>query len=443
MRLNNYYYYFIYIIYKLLIFLNRIPGIKFISNLPLLVNLKNYIKSTFFFIEFGSYDFFKKTYLKQISNSQNNTKKNIFIEIYSLRPNSFGGVYRVTSEISKRFSSDLSLNKKYNIYYFIFEPLVFHFKILNLDLLLKKKKIIVNKKIFPKKNDIVLLLGNDIVNISKYKKYLVFLSNQGVKFYTLIYDILPFLNPKWFDVPNYKKTFKKFILSLTFNDKVLTISKKVKFDLKNNFNKYFKINNILPIKLGSDFESKKKKINIIIKKNNKNNSINFLIVSTLEPRKGHIDIIKVFNSLVLKNNNLKLHIVGKKGWKYKNILKEIKQSAFYNKNLFYYDTLNDDDLKNMYFISDIVIVPSYDEGFGLPIIEALNYQKLVIARDIPVFKELAQNNLYYFPNKKISKLKLFFSSFISNYQQNKIKVKKNFPTKWKNTYLQIKKICNI
>jgi len=435
MRLNNYYYYFIHIIYKLLIFLYRIPGIKFISNLPLLVNLKNYIKSNFFLIELTNYNFFKKTYLKQISNSQNNTQKNIFIEIYSLRPNSFGGVYRVTSEISKRFSSDLSLNKKYNIYYFIFEPLAFHFNILNLDFLLKKKKIIVNKKIFPKKNDIVLLLGNDIASISKYKKYFLFLSNQGVKFYTLIYDILPFLKPKWFDVPNYKKIFKKFILSLTFNDKILTISNKVKDDLNECFPKVFKKLRCETIKLGSDFKNVKKLLPI----QKRNDNIIFFIVGTIEPRKNHIEIIKIFNKL-FKDNNIELHIAGKLGWKYKKILSSIYNSIYFNKKIFFKENPTDDQLKNMYNMCDVIIVPSIDEGFGLPVIEGLQFKKLVIASDIKVFRELDQNNIFFFPIKKKIKEKLFFfQKFINDYQNKKIFLKKNKIYKWKNTYRELKK----
>jgi glycosyltransferase involved in cell wall biosynthesis len=42
------------------------------------------------------------------------------------------------------------------------------------------------------------------------------------------------------------------------------------------------------------------------------------------------------------------------------------------------------------------VVPSEGEGFGLPLIEAAYYNLPIIARDLPVFKEIAQDHAYYF-----------------------------------------------
>jgi glycosyltransferase involved in cell wall biosynthesis len=439
MQINNYQ--LIIIIYKIIIFLYQIRLLRFIINQCISRNLKNYIKEKIFFVELNSINFFKKKYLKYCTSNKK-IKNSIFIEVYSLRPNSYGGIRRVTSEIVERFKNDSILNTKYKIKFFIFDNFYFNFKIIDINSFTEKKKFVFKEIIYPKKKDKVLLLGNDIINITKYRKHLFFLKQNGVKFYTLIYDILPFLKPIWFDVPNYKQLFKRFILSLVFSHTILTISKKVKFDLLKNFNQYFRNIYIIPIKLGADF-SQKKKLICPIKKNNKKNLINFLIVGTLEPRKGHLDIIKTFNHLFLENNNLTLHIVGKKGWKYNQILKSLEESVFYNTNLFYHEDLDDGELNKIYINSDIIIVPSFDEGFGLPIIEALNYKKLVIARDIPVFREQAQKNLYYFPDKKINDIKNFFANFIFKYQKNKIKIRTISAHKWDNTYRQIKNICNI
>ncbi|MNL64925.1 Glycosyl transferases group 1 [compost metagenome] len=41
-------------------------------------------------------------------------------------------------------------------------------------------------------------------------------------------------------------------------------------------------------------------------------------------------------------------------------------------------------------------MPSEGEGFGLPLIEAARHGKPIIARDIPVFREVAQEHAHYF-----------------------------------------------
>ncbi len=58
--------------------------------------------------------------------------------------------------------------------------------------------------------------------------------------------------------------------------------------------------------------------------------------------------------------------------------------------------LTDDDLGRLYAACTAVICPSAYEGFGLPVLEALCYGKIVIASAIPAFKEIGRNFLRYF-----------------------------------------------
>lgn len=53
-------------------------------------------------------------------------------------------------------------------------------------------------------------------------------------------------------------------------------------------------------------------------------------------------------------------------------------------------------LKSLYISSKAFIFPSKYEGFGLPILEALSCQTLVIASDIPAFREFRSVNIRYF-----------------------------------------------
>lgn len=141
MQINNYQ---LIIIYKIIIFLYQIRLLRFIINQCISRNLKNYIKEKIFFIELNSINFFKKKYLKYcISNKK--IKNSIFIEVYSLRPNSYGGICRVTSEIVERFKNDSILNTKYKIKFFIFDNFYFSFKIIDINSFTEKKNFFLKK----------------------------------------------------------------------------------------------------------------------------------------------------------------------------------------------------------------------------------------------------------------------------------------------------------
>ena len=69
-----------------------------------------------------------------------------------------------------------------------------------------------------------------------------------------------------------------------------------------------------------------------------------------------------------------------------------------NKKLFWLEGISDEYLNKIYESSTCLIVSSEGEGFGLPLIEAAQSNIPIIARDIPVFKEVAKEFAYYFEN---------------------------------------------
>lgn len=66
------------------------------------------------------------------------------------------------------------------------------------------------------------------------------------------------------------------------------------------------------------------------------------------------------------------------------------------KRLFWLQGLSDADLTELYSASCALIAASEAEGFGLPLIEAAQHKLPIIARDIPVFREVAGEYAYYF-----------------------------------------------
>jgi glycosyltransferase involved in cell wall biosynthesis len=123
----------------------------------------------------------------------------------------------------------------------------------------------------------------------------------------------------------------------------------------------------------------------------------FLMVGTLEPRKGYRHIVDAFSRLWLGGSDVNLVIVGKVGWNIDVLVRTLKSHQELGKRLIWLQGVSDEYLECIYAGSTALIAASEGEGFGLPIIEAAQHGLPVILRDIPVFREVAGEAGFYFP----------------------------------------------
>jgi glycosyltransferase involved in cell wall biosynthesis len=122
----------------------------------------------------------------------------------------------------------------------------------------------------------------------------------------------------------------------------------------------------------------------------------FLTVGTVEPRKGHAQILAAFDLLWAEGFDVNLVIVGKQGWMVEDLAKRLQGHSALNKRLFWLQGISDEYLEAVYVASACLLAASEGEGFGLPLIEAAKQQLPIIARDIPVFREVAGEHAYFF-----------------------------------------------
>ncbi|MFG1357731.1 glycosyltransferase [Xanthobacter pseudotagetidis] len=131
----------------------------------------------------------------------------------------------------------------------------------------------------------------------------------------------------------------------------------------------------------------------------------FLMVGTVEPRKGHLQALNAFELLWAGGSEAKLIIVGKEGWRdiprehaqtLPELLDRLRPHPELGKRLFWLQGMSDEFLDRIYQEADCLIAASLDEGFGLPLIEAARHGIPIIARDIPVFREVAGDCATYF-----------------------------------------------
>tara|TARA_Y100001968_G_C19227952_1_gene653017 strand:- start:339 stop:911 length:573 start_codon:yes stop_codon:yes gene_type:complete len=122
----------------------------------------------------------------------------------------------------------------------------------------------------------------------------------------------------------------------------------------------------------------------------------FLMVGTLEPRKGHEQVVSAFDKLWSNGSDARLVIVGKQGWLVEGLVDRLRSHQELGNRLFWVEGASDEFLEKVYQASTCLIAASYGEGFGLPLIEAAQHKLPIIARDIPVFREVAGKHAYYF-----------------------------------------------
>ncbi len=128
-----------------------------------------------------------------------------------------------------------------------------------------------------------------------------------------------------------------------------------------------------------------------------------LFVGTLQPRKNIIRLIEAFSLLKeqgIKNEELQLVVVGRKGWMYEEIL---DAPAKYNvrEKVKFLDSVEDSDLPSLYKNALCFCLPSLYEGFGLPVLEAMQYGCPVVTSNVSSLPEAGGDAALYFDPENV------------------------------------------
>jgi len=259
-------------------------------------------------------------------------------------------------------------------------------------------------KINVHKNDIFLGLDLCAHLLPLHFNQLLKWKLAGISFHFVVYDILPLTHPLYFtrlNVNHFKRWAK---LLAILSDGLLCISHCVRTEVQNWLQQN---TDLLPtqllttvIPLGGDLsrenstdQPSKAVIEALAKLKGRPWA---LMVGTLEPRKGHAQVLDAFELLWQQGDNSSLVIVGRRGWKTDTLQQRILRHLQLNRNLFWFEAATDADLEKFYNSTTGVLGASVAEGYGLPLIEALDHKKPLLVRDIPIFREIVGAGANYF-----------------------------------------------
>ncbi|WP_158743144.1 glycosyltransferase family 1 protein [Acidisphaera sp. L21] len=121
-----------------------------------------------------------------------------------------------------------------------------------------------------------------------------------------------------------------------------------------------------------------------------------LVVGTLEPRKGHGDILTAFDLLWAEGLDVGLTFVGRTGWLMQALEDRILKHPQLNNRLHWLRDADDAMVSALYNAGGALLNASEGEGFGLPLVEGARAGLPVITRDLPIFREVCGDHALYF-----------------------------------------------
>jgi glycosyltransferase involved in cell wall biosynthesis len=291
----------------------------------------------------------------------------------------------------------------------------------------------------PKSGDVLICLdisGNSLI-LAEQSGLFGFYRNLGIFVYSIVYDLLPIRMPEVFP-PGADLSHAQWLRVVSTFDGAICISESVAVDLNSWLEETGKdwqgrrryhvgwwhlgadVTNSAPSKgLPDDYASVLARLAA---------RPSFLMVGTIEPRKGYLQTIEAFTQLWREGVDVNLVIVGKEGWTGlpDDMRRDIPQTVArlrshpeLNKRLYWLEGISDEYLEMIYAASTCLIAASYGEGFGLPLIEAAQHNLPIIARDIPVFREVAGDHAFYFEGKAPDALSRAVKKWLDLYAEGK------------------------
>ena len=120
----------------------------------------------------------------------------------------------------------------------------------------------------------------------------------------------------------------------------------------------------------------------------------FVVLSTIEPRKNHLLLLQVWQRLAASlpaREIPELVIVGRRGWDIENISTLLDRCPALRPFVREEGRLPDTRMSEILSGATALLAPSFIEGYGLPVAEALALGVPVIASDIPAHREVGRH----------------------------------------------------
>lgn len=225
------------------------------------------------------------------------------------------------------------------------------------------------------------------------------LKKQGVRIVAHIYDIISITHPQYC-LERGVYNFMDFIGAHLQYANDIIVNAQATVDELQKLTQRLKIS--LPpchvVPLGADFAKQE----IVAEEQVPKNVVEavqdrpyILMVGTIEPRKNHKLLLEAYDK-GLKEMGYNIIMAGYMGWNMEEFEQKLESHPDYGKRIFHFAGLDDKAIAFLYQHAKFLAFCSYTEGFGLPIIEAIQRGTPVLAADVPVLREVGGDYCVWF-----------------------------------------------
>lgn len=233
------------------------------------------------------------------------------------------------------------------------------------------------------------------------------LRSSGTPMWFLVHDLLPMTHPHWFTYPSRLKYRRWMRACAVLADGIFCVSPEVSRQVTDVMISRYKrtdLPHVVTITPGSNITTSDRLVSAddlpaAPALDARAFAKAVVVVGTLEPRKGHSDVLAAFDLLWRQGHGIPLVLIGRPGWNTAKLQAAIRQHEQYGRLLFWFDDASDEALHAAYRYCGLTLVPSFAEGYGLPLDEALALGSRVLCRDIPVFHRHRQESVHFFPQQ--------------------------------------------
>lgn len=233
--------------------------------------------------------------------------------------------------------------------------------------------------------------------------------SKPIKKVVTIHDLIFVRYPQYYSFFDRKIHFWKFKKAADSADKIIAISEQTKRDII----QYLEVpeNKIEVIYQGCHHafkEQQSPELMLAVKEKFKLPERFILNVGTIEDRKNLLNVVKA-----IKDTEIPLVVVGRKTKYYHKIESFLKKSKM-EKQVLFLEGVSMDELACLYKLADIFVYPSFFEGFGIPVIEALFSKTVVVTSNISCLPEAGgKDSVYISPENDLdirAKLKFLWEN---------------------------------
>lgn len=277
--------------------------------------------------------------------------------------------------------------------------------------------------------DVFLGLDHSMRATVERSANLVDMHERGVRIWFVCNDVLPLSHPEWFP-PEVQVAFKAWLKVIAHvADGVACISQATQSELRQQLNRldvphdtpltlaHFHLGADPASNCGNEASVTLEQASLI---DRFRGAVSFLIVGTLEPRKGHAQALQAFESLWAGGSDVVLVIAGFQGWMTDVLARRIRHHDEFGKRLFWFMGPDDAVLDRLYSACTVLLAPSEGEGFGLPLVEAARHGLPILCRDLPVFREIAGEHAAYFSSRDAESLVAAIRNWLEAYRHGTV-----------------------